>query len=69
MIQEVIPGMTVWDLVCGRDWDGRDVNQIGRQPPLSSNKAATHFPLLKKATGIRYDRMVRVLLFCVALSG
>jgi hypothetical protein len=31
---EVIPGMTVWDLV-SKDWDGEDVNQIGRQPPLS----------------------------------
>lgn len=31
---EVIPGMTVWDLVM-RDWDNQDVNQIGRQPPLS----------------------------------
>ena len=32
---EVLPGsLTVWDLVL-RDWDGQDVNQIGRQPPLS----------------------------------
>jgi hypothetical protein len=31
---EVIPRMTVWDLVM-RDWDNQDVNQIGRQPPLS----------------------------------
>jgi hypothetical protein len=31
---EVVPGMTVWDLVM-RDWDNKDVNQIGRQPPLS----------------------------------
>lgn len=31
---EVLPGMTVWDLVM-RDWDNQDVNQIGRQPPLS----------------------------------
>ena len=31
---EVIPGMTVWDLAM-RDWDNQDVNQIGRQPPLS----------------------------------
>jgi magnesium-dependent phosphatase 1 len=56
---EVIPGeMTVWDLLM-RDWDGVDVNQIGRQPPLlSSNKAKSHFPNLKKATGIRYDKML-----------
>lgn len=33
-ILEVVPGMTVWDLVM-RDWDNEDVNQIGRQPPLS----------------------------------
>jgi len=31
---EVVPGMTVWDLVM-RDWDNQDINQIGRQPPLS----------------------------------
>ena len=55
---EVVPGTTVWDLVVGRDWEGVDVNQIGRQPPLSSNKAQTHFPRLKEATGIRYDRML-----------
>ena len=53
---EVVPGTTVWDL-CMRDW-GRDVNQIGRQPPLSSNKSRTHFPFLRKETGIRYDRML-----------
>lgn len=55
---EVLPGLTVWDLVVGRDWQGRDINQIGRQAPLSSNKAATHFPFLKRETGIRYDRML-----------
>jgi len=55
---EVVPGTTVWDLVVGRDWDGTDVNQIGRQPPLSSNKARSHFPRLKEATSIRYDRML-----------
>ncbi len=37
---EVVPGLTVWDLLM-RDWDGVDVNQIGRQAPLSPNKAAT----------------------------
>jgi magnesium-dependent phosphatase 1 len=54
---EVLPGMTVWDLLM-RDWDGQDVNQIGRQPPLSSNKAATHFPRIRSMTGIRYDKML-----------
>ena len=54
---EVFPGMTVWDLLM-RDWDGIDVNQIGRQPPLSPNKAKSHFPRLREATGVRYDRML-----------
>jgi len=56
---EVIPGVSVWDVLM-RDWSGKDVNQIGRQYPLSPNKAETHFPLLKKAIGgsIRYDRML-----------
>ncbi|CAE7545102.1 unnamed protein product, partial [Symbiodinium natans] len=54
---EVLPGVTVWQLLL-RDWDGKDVNQIGRQPPLSSNKAMTHFPRLKEATGVAYDRML-----------
>jgi len=38
--------------------DGVDVNQIGRQPPLSPNKAATHFPRLREATSIGYDEML-----------
>lgn len=54
---EVLPGLSVWDILM-RDWEGRDVNQIGRQPPLSPNKAATHFPRLREATGIRFDRML-----------
>lgn len=56
---EVLPGLSIWDLVVNQGWDGLDVNQIGRQPPLlSSNKAKTHFPRLREATGIRYDRML-----------
>ena len=54
---EVVPGMTIWDLLM-RDWDGQDVNQIGRQPPLSSNKARSHFPFIQKLTGVRYDKML-----------
>ena len=54
---EVVPGVTVWDVLM-RDWAGVDVNQIGRQPPLSPNKARTHFPRLKEATGVAYDRML-----------
>jgi len=56
-ILEVVPGVTVWDVLM-RDWDGVDVNQIGRQPPLSSNKSMTHFPFLRQKTSIRYDRML-----------
>ena len=55
---EVVPGVTVWDLVVGRDWKGRDINQIGRHPPLTRCKARSHFPFLKRATGIRYDNML-----------
>ena len=55
---EVVPGTTVWDLVVGRDWGGVDVNQIGRRPPLSANKSATHFPILRELTRVRYDRML-----------
>ncbi|KAL7488024.1 hypothetical protein ACHAW6_013613 [Cyclotella cf. meneghiniana] len=55
---EVVPGTTVWDLVVERDWNGIDVNQIGRQPPLSANKSATHFPILREVTKIRYDKML-----------
>lgn len=54
---EVVPGVTVWDLLM-RDFDGQDFNQIGRQHPLSSNKSKTHFPFIRKLTGIRYDRML-----------
>lgn len=54
---EVVPGVTVWDVFM-RDHNGVDVNQIGRQPPLSSNKSRTHFPFLREKTGIRFDRML-----------
>ena len=32
--------------------------QIGRTPPLSSNKSKTHFPILHKNTGIPYSGML-----------
>ena len=54
---EVVPGVSVWDVLM-RDWDGVDVNQIGRQPPLSPNKAKTHFPRLREATGVPYNEML-----------
>lgn len=56
-VLEVLPGLTVWQLLM-RDWKDADVNQIGRQPPLSANKAATHFPRLREATGVPFDRML-----------
>ena len=55
---EVVPGVTVWELVVNRDWDGVDINQIGRRPPLSANKSTTHFPILRELTRTRYDRML-----------
>lgn len=54
---EVLPGLTIEQLLL-RDWDGRDVNQIGRSPPLSSDKSRSHFPRLKDATGVRFDKML-----------
>ena len=56
---EIKPGISIWDIVCIRDWNNVDINQIGRQPPLlSSNKATSHFPNLRKFTNIRYDKML-----------
>lgn len=56
---EVAPGVTVRS-VFNRGWpEGFEGNmQIGRTPPLSSDKATTHFPILKKETKIPYDKMV-----------
>jgi len=54
---EVVPGVTVWDCLTAA-WGGKDVNQIGRSPPLSSDKAATHFPILREMTGVRFDKML-----------
>lgn len=56
---EVVPGVTVRE-VLGMGWpEGFKGNlQIGRTPPLSSNKAATHFPVLRRETGIPFDRML-----------
>ena len=58
-ILEVIPGVTMRQ-VLGRGWpEGFDGNlQIGRSPPLSADKAATHFPLLRRETGVAYGDMV-----------
>jgi magnesium-dependent phosphatase 1 len=56
---EVVPGVTVRE-VFAQGWpEGFEGNlQIGRTAPLSSNKAATHFPFIKKATLIDYDKML-----------
>ena len=56
---EIQPNISV-SQVLSTGWDeGFDENiQIGRQHPLSSNKALTHFPIISKATGISYDRML-----------
>ncbi|KAJ8600887.1 hypothetical protein CTAYLR_006974 [Chrysophaeum taylorii] len=58
-ILEVLPGLTLRELL-GRGFEeGFEGNVwIGRTPPLSSNKAKTHFPLLKEATGVPYDGML-----------
>ena len=56
---EVVPGVTVRQ-VFAKGWpDGFGGNlQIGRTPPLSSDKAQTHFPILRAETGISYDKML-----------
>jgi len=56
---EILPHVTMRQ-VFAKDWpDGFQGNlQIGRTPPLSSDKSATHFPILKKETGIDYSSMV-----------
>ena len=55
---EILPGVTMRD-VFARGWDNFEGNmQIGRTPPLSANKASTHFPNIRSATGISYDKML-----------
>ena len=56
---EVLPGVSMRE-VFAKSWpEGFEGNlQIGRSSPLSSNKAETHFPILRRETGIPYDRMV-----------
>lgn len=57
-ILEVIPGVTMFEVLTrGGFEDGRNL-QIGRQKPLSSDKSRTHFPILKDATGVPYDEML-----------
>ena len=56
---EIVPGVTMRE-VFNKGWDdGFDGNiQIGRTPPLSSDKSKTHFPIIKQHTGIDYSKMV-----------
>jgi len=62
---EVVPGVTIRD-VLNRGWpegfggvEGRDGHiRIGRSAPLSSDKSATHFPLIRDATGIPFSEMI-----------
>ena len=56
---EVFPDVTVRQ-VFAKGWpEGFEGNlQIGRTPPLSSDKAQTHFPILKAETKIEYDKMI-----------
>lgn len=55
---EIQPGVTFLD-VLRKGFDNSDDShiQIGRSPPLSSNKTS-HFALIQKATGIAYDKML-----------
>ena len=56
---EIVPGVTMRD-VFDMNWpDGFEGHlQIGRSPPLSSNKSKTHFPILQRETNIPYNRMI-----------
>ena len=56
---EVVPGVTVREVLAMGFPEGFEGNlQIGRTPPLSSNKAQTHFPFLKRETAIPFDKML-----------
>ena len=56
---EILPSVTMRD-VFAKGWPaGFESNlQIGRSPPLSSDKAATHFPILQAATKTAYADMI-----------
>lgn len=56
---EVVPGVTVREvLATGFPPDFQGNLQIGRTPPLSSNKSQTHFPFLKNETQVPFDKMM-----------
>lgn len=56
---EIIPGVSAREIFAIGWPEGFEGNlQIGRTPPLSANKAATHFPILRRETGVPYDEML-----------
>ena len=56
---EIFPGVTAREVFAIGWPEGFEGNlQIGRTPPLSANKAATHFPILRRETGVPFDEMV-----------
>jgi magnesium-dependent phosphatase 1 len=58
-VLEIFPGVTAREAFSIGWPAGFEGNlQIGRTPPLSSDKAATHFPILRRETGIAYDEML-----------
>ena len=59
---DIAPGVTVRQVV-NRGWSDEVVGsgghiQIGRSKPLSGDKSRTHFPLIRKATGVPYSEML-----------
>ena len=56
---EIAPGVSCAK-VFSMGWSCEfDVNmQIGRTPPLSPNKAKSHFPILRKFTNVEYHKML-----------
>ena len=56
---EILPNVSM-KKVFSKGWpDGFEGNmQIGRTPPLSSDKSKTHFPILKEKTQIEYEDML-----------
>jgi magnesium-dependent phosphatase 1 len=52
---QVVPGVSFYDVLV-RGWvAGTTAHlQIGRTPPLSSDKSETHFPILREQTGARH---------------
>ena len=58
---EVRPGVTLLDAfrtAGGGFGDDCPQLQIGRSPPLSSDKSRTHFPILREVTGVPYEDML-----------